>query len=268
MSTSYKLQLFRHALIGAAVVGAGMASFTAHAQSGRGSDQNFTGQITNSSPSNDGSRYQVRTITLEAGKRYAISANSGDFDTKIRLSFADDNDETLAEDDDGGDGTNSLLEFIPARTGTHRVRVTSFNDNVGSYNLTVKTLPALPALLRPTPTKTSRIEFQHFAGELTARDAVVRGRRVDDYVFSFAAGKPVFIYMDRIGTDIDPQLSVHLESDRNGNNVIASDDDGGHELNAFLNFIPETSGQYIVRASSVGDADAVGKYELRVGQQP
>lgn len=238
------------------------------AQAGRGAEQSLNGAISTSSPSNDGRRYQVRTMTFEAGKRYGIGVTSDDFDTKLRLSFADDNDETLAEDDDGGDGTNSYLEFIPARSGTHRIRVSSYNDSVGSYALKIKTLPPLPALLRPTPVSTSNVVFKHFAGELSASDGVVRGRRVDDYLFRFEAGKQAFIYMDREGDGLDPHLAIFAEGDRNGNNEIASDDDGGHEMNAFISFVPEKSGNYIVRASSVGDESATGRYTLRVGQQP
>lgn len=245
-----------------------MVGSPAFAQSGRGSEQSVNGAITNSSPSNDGRRYQVRTMTLEAGKRYAIGVTSDDFDTKLRLSFADDNDETLAEDDDGGDGTNSYLEFIPPRTGTYRIRVSAYNDNIGSYTLKTKSLPPLPALLRPNPTSTSTIVFKHFSGELTSSDAVVRNRRVDDYVFRFEEGKQAFIYMDRVGDGLDPHLSVFAEIDRNGNNEIASDDDGGHETNAFVSFIPDKTGNYIIRASSVGDENATGRYTLRVGQQP
>lgn len=258
-----------HPMIAASLLlGVGLSCTTAYAQSGRGGDQSFSGQIGTSSPSEEGRRYQVRTMHLEAGRRYGISATSADFDTKIRLSFADDNDEPLADDDDGGDGTNSYLEFIPHRTGTHRIRVTSFNDNLGNYALGVKALAPLPALLRPAASSTSRIEFRHFSGELTQNDAVVRNRRVDDYGFRFEAGKQVFIYMDRVGDTMDPHLSVFAGDDRSGNKVIASDDDGGDELNAFLSFVPEVSGEYIVRASSAGEDGAQGKYELRVGQQP
>ena len=264
-----KRQRLAHQMIAlGAVLGASVVGTMAQAQSGRGGEQSFNGQIGANSPNDEGRRYQVRTMQLEAGKRYGISATSADFDTKIRLSFADDNDEPLADDDDGGEGTNSYLEFIPARTGTHRIRVTSFNDSVGSYNLTVKQLAPLPALLRPAANRTSRIEFQHYSGELGQNDAVVRNRRVDDYVFRFEAGKQVFIYMDKAGEGIDPYLSVFSGNDRSGNKVIASDDDGGNDLNAFLNFVPEVSGEYIVRASSAGEENAAGKYELRVGQQP
>jgi hypothetical protein len=238
------------------------------AQSGRGGEQSLNGAITSSSPSNDGRRYQVRTISFEAGKRYAIGVTSDDFDTKLRLSFADDNDETLAEDDDGGDGTNSYLEFIPPKTGTYRLRVSAYNENLGSYAVKIKGLPPLPALLRPNPVSTSNIVFKHYSGELSSSDGVVRNRRVDDYLFRFEAGKQAFIYMDRDGDGLDPHLSVFAETDRNGNNEIASDDDGGNETNAFVSFVPDRTGNYIVRASSVGDESATGRYTLRVGQQP
>lgn len=106
-------------LIAGAVAAATLVSGPSMAASKAGNGHEFQGELDSSSPKNEGNPYQVRTMALEAGERYAISAETEAFDPTLRISFADDNDEVLAENDDGGDGTNSYIEFIPNRSGTY-----------------------------------------------------------------------------------------------------------------------------------------------------
>jgi hypothetical protein len=228
----------------------------------------FQGALNSSSPKNDGNPYQVRTMPLEAGKRYALSAEASDFDPTLRVSFADDNDEPLAENDDGHDGTNSYIEFIPAKSGTYRLRVTALGSGTGNFVLKVGELPPLPPLLRPNPTGTSTVTFKHYNGALTASDGEIRGRLIDDYVFRFEGGKQVFLFLDSKTEDFDPMLEIYTAANRSATEALAADDDGGDELNAFVTFTPDESGDYIVRATSSGSDRAMGNYVLRVGQQP
>ncbi len=247
---------------------AAMIGTPALAQPSGNNEREFPGQLDSKSPRDDGSPYQVRTMPLEAGKRYAFSAASEDFDPKMRLSFADDNDEEIAKDDDSGEGTNAYIEFTPARSGTYRVRVSAVGENKGAYVVKVRDLLPLPPLLRPSPTGSSTLVFKQYAGALTPTDAEINGRHVDDYVFHFEGGKQVLISMDHEDDDLDPLLQVYPADKRQGSDPIAGDDDNGGKMNAFLVFIPEESGDYIVRASgSTGDR-STGRYLLRVGQQP
>ena len=251
-------------LAGAVVVGA--LSFGAPALAQKG-DRQLPGQLDENSQ-RDGRPYQMRTMTLEAGKRYAFTAESEEFDPALRLSFANADDEEIAEDDDGGEGRNAYLEFVPARSGEYRLRVVSVGDDMGSYTLNVRELAPLPAPQQPIVVGSSSIAFKHYAGALTRTDGEIRGRRVDDYLFRFEAGKQVMIFMDRDADGLDPVVEVHAGSDRYSADPIASDDDGGDGMNAFLIFTPEESGEYIVRATSAGSERAIGGYKLRVGQQP
>ena len=236
-----------------------------HAQQ---NERQFPGQLDSKSPKDGSQPYQVRTMTLEAGQRYAFSAESEDFDPALRLSFADDNDEMLAEDDDGGDGTNSYLEFVPARSGTYRLRVSTVSDAKGAYVLKVRDLAPLPAPAQPKAEGASTVSFKHYSGALTPTDGEVRGRRVDDYVFHFQARKQVFLFMDGETDKLDPLLEVYPASGRYSSEPLAQDDDGGDDVNAFLLFTPEESGDYIVRAMSAGEERTLGSYQLRVGQKP
>lgn len=255
-------------LIAGAVAAATLVSGPSMAASKAGNGREFQGSLDSSSPKNEGNPYQVRTMALEAGKRYAISAETEAFDPTLRISFADDNDEMLAENDDGGDGTNSYIEFIPNRSGTYRLRVASLGNGTGSYVLRVRDLPPLPALLRPNAVGTSTVTFKHYSGELTKSDGEIRGRLVDDYVFRFEGGKQVFLFLDSTSEDFDPFLEVYTTANRNSTDPITADDDGGDELNAFIAFTPNESGEYIVRATSSGTDGETGSYLLKVGQQP
>jgi len=239
----------------------------APAQKASGSERQIQGALNGSSPKNDGHPYQVRTMALEAGKRYAFSAESEDFDPTLRISFADDNDEALAEDDDGGDGSASYIEFTPERGGTYRLRVAAAGSDTGTYMLKVRDLPPLPAPLRPSPVGNSSIAFKHYAGALTRTDGEIRGRRVDDYLFRFEGGKQVFLFLDRETDDLDPMIEVYAGTSRTNAEPIAGDDDGGDGTNALLLFTPEESGDFIVRATT-SNKDATGSYKLRVGQEP
>lgn len=250
-------------LMAASVMG---ATAPVMAQSDSQNKREIAGRIQASSPKSDSGPYQVQVVPLKQGQRYGIGAVSKDFDPKLRVSFADDYDETIAEDDDGGEGTDSYLEFTAQRSGNYRLRVTSLNEASGSYALQVQNLAPLPALLQPKPNSSSAIAVRHFSGELTHSDGLVRGQRVDDYLFRFEAGKPVFVFMDADSSDMDPYVLVFPENGRDSQNSIASDDDSGEGTNAMLSFVPESTGNYIVRAQSVMGTDALGRYILRVGQ--
>lgn len=230
-------------------------------------DQQSSGQLDENSR-RDGRPYEVRQMTLEAGKRYAFSAESKEFDPALRLSFANAEDEEIATDDDGGEGRNAYLEFTPERSGQYRLRVLAVDDSMGAYALHVRELAPLPAPQRPTPASSSQITFKHYVGALTRTDGEVRGRRIDDYLFRFEGGKQVMIFMDRETDSLDPMIEVRAGADRYSDDPIARDDDGGDGTNALLIFTPDESGEYLVRATSSGEDNGFGSYSLRVGQQP
>ncbi|AKM06196.1 hypothetical protein AM2010_104 [Pelagerythrobacter marensis] len=240
------------------------ARAAASPRDGRQVGPKMEGQLNDESPKDGNRPYQVKTATLEAGKRYAIDVESDDFDPKLRLSFADDNDEQLAEDDDGGDGTNAYLEFMPQRSGRHRLRVTAVNDSSGSYTMTIRELPPLPAPLRPRPSDASTMTLNHYRGELETSDATITGVHVDDYQFRFEGGKQVFLFLD--SSDFDAFLEVRHLNDRGNGAPLAVNDDGGQGRNSALTFTPEEGGDYIVRARSLSQGNT-GAYTLRIAQE-
>jgi hypothetical protein len=44
----------------------------------------------------------------------------------------------LAEDDDGGEGTDSRIVFEARQDGTYEIVVASFDNDRGGYNLTIR----------------------------------------------------------------------------------------------------------------------------------
>jgi hypothetical protein len=81
-------------------------------------------------------RCQVHTIKMVAGRTYTIDMMSNEFDTFLRL--IDSQSKKLAEDDDGGEGTNSRIVFTAQTSGDYRIIATTFDGQLGSYTLTVR----------------------------------------------------------------------------------------------------------------------------------
>jgi hypothetical protein len=201
-------------------------------------------------------------ITMEAGRRYSISADSEAFDTYLRL-LRPGSEEPLAENDDSGDSLNSRISFTPPTSGEYVVRVSSFAPGgVGAYNLRVEPAAPLPALVT-RPTRTERGQWRIYQGSLSAADPADGERRYDDYELRLAAGESAMVHVTGEG-DLDSQLMIYSADDRGGE-PIATDDDGGGGVNPFVFFAPAEAGTYVVRVTSFG-ANETGSYRLRISQ--
>lgn len=91
-------------------------------------------------PTGQGGFARDYTVKLNKGDNLAIDLSSENFDTIITLLGSDGS--TVAENDDGPDGTsNSLLFTRITETGNYIVRVRSFGETgVGKYRLKVTKL--------------------------------------------------------------------------------------------------------------------------------
>jgi hypothetical protein len=81
-------------------------------------------------PTGQGGFARDYTVSLSAGDQLVIDVLSDDFDTIVVL--MDTNGTTVAENDDGPDGsTNSLLFTRITKAGTYIVRVQAFGETTG-----------------------------------------------------------------------------------------------------------------------------------------
>ncbi len=94
-------------------------------------------------PTGQGGFARDYTVKLNKGDNLAVDLTSENFDSIITLLAP--NGATLAENDDGPDGSsNSLLFTRIAETGTYIIRVRSFGETgVGNFKLKVTKLQAI-----------------------------------------------------------------------------------------------------------------------------
>jgi hypothetical protein len=78
---------------------------------------------------------KIYTVKLEAGKTYQLDCKS-DWDNWLRIEDA--KGKQLAEDDDGGGGTDAQIVFECKTAGEYRVIVTSFDAAAtGDFTVTI-----------------------------------------------------------------------------------------------------------------------------------
>ncbi len=189
---------------------------------------------------------QQYAFDATAGDQVLISASSFDLDTYLLL--YDSAGTLLAQDDDGGEETNSLLSFEIPETATYTVEVTTFgaqfggSSSVGTIELILSTEqqssddePPAEVVLDVDGT----IGFGETA-TVTLSDEVP----AQLYSFSATAGDTVVISANSV--DLDTYLQLYDAQ----SNLIAEDDDSGSDVNARLTFsIPETA-TYIVEVTT------------------
>ena len=90
----------------------------------------------------DGSFYDLWSYRGTAGEQLRIRMDSEDFDTYLaigRMEGGCGDFEEIATMDDGGDGTNTLLEITLPEDGEYVIRANSFSaDQTGAYTIVVE----------------------------------------------------------------------------------------------------------------------------------
>lgn len=227
-----------------------------------------SGRIESSDPDSGvgatGPRYDEYTLRLEAGRRYILRVNASDFDPKAQL-FRSGGEDVLVENDDDGESLNSRISFAPEESGDYVLRVLPLTPEArGRYRASAEVAPPLPAPLTRFQRMSATV-WRDYEGALTSGDGDgADGAKVDDYVVSFAAGQERLIALE--AADFDAVVQVLGVDGRERGEPLASNDDGGNNLNSLLRFKAETAGDYIVRVTSLG-AGGRGTYRLRVSEQ-
>jgi len=207
----------------------------------------------------DGALADVYRFSGREGQRVRIEMSSDDFDTYVEL--FDEAGVSLAEDDDGADGTNSRLSFTLPRTGAYLVEARAFSQATGAYSLSIAEIEPERA---PEPLAFGAT-IQGEIGEGDSKDGDDRG--FDAFSFSGVEGQRIRAIM-RSG-DFDTYLQLGRAGA--GFEPLASDDDGlGEGTDSRLNFTLPEDGDYVLRALPLG-ADGKGLYSLELidrGPQP
>jgi len=236
--------------------------------------QPVNGAISNTTPryETDGEeilavRYGLR---LEGGKAYKIAlsaANGSELDPKIAIGklAADGSLDSLAQDDDGGGGSNAVLRFRPETSGIYVLEVQKVGRANGSYRLMIEQAAADRA---PAASQALRLG-QNVSGEL--RDGGARLAATDalfnTYSIPLRAGQRVNVKMEKEGdASLDPLLEIGLLTSA-AFQALAKDDDGGQGLNARIKFTAPSDGTYIIRATA-GEPTQEGQYTIGVSDMP
>lgn len=199
-------------------------------------------------------------VDLDASRSYEITVEGAQTragtlpDPALRI--LDDDEEEVAFDDDGGEGTDAALSFTPSDSDEHFLVVGSSQANAGSYRISIAdtgpddAIPGSPetdaGLTRAAPL-TDTIDF-------TGDEDWVRVELSEDVRYTFVqrgAGPSA-------SDEADPFLRLY---DAKGT-LVASDDDGSdlETLDSRIDFTPKESGIFHLSAGAY--EDSIGDYRL------
>jgi len=182
-----------------------------------------------------------------------LEMRSSDFDAYLELRDADGN--LVAENDDGGDGTNALISARLTRNGRYRVIARSYGEreSTGFYELTLTNVGDVAA---PAQVVTLT-EGQTVFGRLEAGDSVIGDSTYAD-AFTFRAPRDGDVTIDLRSSEFDAYLIVQ---DAEGA-TLATDDDSGEGTDARVSMHMERGHSYRILANSYGEDRQSGTYRI------
>ena len=182
----------------------------------------------------------VYTLQVAQGQFLAIAVDkSGGSSLDPTLALRSESGGEIARDDDGGEGTNSLLCHY-VRSGTYRLAVTAYGSTSGGYTISI--------------TPATNVGFLDAGSQRSG--SIRSSHQLDLYVLSVPGSGNVVIRMDKVGTSsIDPKLILLTEDGQD----VATDDDGGGGLNAQISQ-SLSGGRYLLIA--LGYGGSMGDYVL------
>lgn len=238
---------------------------TAHAQPGLTPlrvGQSLTGRLAEGDePVNDRGRFHAYRFDATEGQRLLVTAESDDFDTYLIVArqVGPVLDE-LKTDDDGGEDTNSRMRFTAPRTGAYVLLVQAYSEE-GVGDFTVALRPA-PAATTGGTRSTSLGSTEEGALAETDNEDEETGKFYDQYTFRGTAGQRVEIGMTSEAFDTYLALG---RMECGAWEELEADDDGGEGTSARLRFVLPSDGEYVVRATSFGEA--TGAYMLTLAER-
>lgn len=212
----------------------------------------------------DGAFVDAYAVRLAANQEVQLDLSSDEFDPKLELLTPAG--AKVAEDDDGGAGTNSRIRYIVPRAGLYQVRVLSVGSmQTGSYTLNT----GLRQRLAPMPAPVTIALGKPVNGVM---DATTPRYEADDeeivakrYVVTMNQGKVYRVSLSaQENSGLDPKLAIGSVGLDDSFEVLESDDDSGGGNNALLRFRPKETRAYVIEAQQLGKTG--GAYELIVDE--
>lgn len=201
-------------------------------------------------------------ITLTAGQSYvfttqAIAGSSPDTFLYLRDSAG----ALITSDDDGGDGTYSLIPYTATTSGTFYLDAGTYNDQgTGSYRLFAVALPAAGAdsVLATTATTATASVGGIVAGNIET------GGDHDWFRITLTAGETYIFRTGGVVADgtVDTTLTIR---DAAGTQL-ATNDDAGQGTYSALRFTATTGGTYYLDVGAFGST--TGQYTLTAATTP
>ena len=212
-------------------------------------------------------RYEDYTVRAREGQRLQAVMRSSAFDTYLEVFRAGaEGGDSLASDDDGlDDGTDSRLRFVAPADGVYTLRARTLSGlEGGAFSLALSERPPAARAPRPTPIRLG----DPIAGAM--RDGDPEDDDVGqfhDYSFRARANERFVVKLE--AEDFDPIVRVGQISRRGGAFVeqVQNDDAAAGGLNSYLVFTAPTSGDYIIRATSLG-GDGEGDFTVSLSAPP
>lgn len=202
-------------------------------------------------------------LEAEADDSYLISLSSDDFDTYLYL--LDEDEDIVAENDDGGAGLNSQLLYTFEDGGEYIIQVTSFSsDEEGAFTLVVCTDTDDIGEL---DTESGEIPD---VGMIECGDAI-EGIIDDDtpialFLFEGEEGDEVTITLTATSDEgLDPYLGLFtIDGIEDGDTLAENDDADG--LNSEIVYELEDDDSYVIVATRFGfeEGSSEGDFELEL----
>ncbi|QTP56375.1 hypothetical protein HNO51_17805 [Billgrantia sulfidoxydans] len=185
------------------------------------------------------------SMTIEESGLYQIEMRSSDVDAYLVLEGP--NGYRREDDDSAGNLNARIADFL--EPGDYRLTARAAYDHDGG----LYTLELGPHAQADGATLRN-------SGELTFDEPLHGWFSGETLNYEFTLESPAAVTIDMLSSDFDAYLELQ------GDNVFASDDDGGDELNARL-YSPLEAGSYRVTARSHGGHGS-GLFELRASSTP
>lgn len=225
-------------------------------------DQAVEGELARGDEKSAGSYVDTYTYRGRAGETIIVMLSSDEFDTYIELGQVDGGEcQDMDSDNDGGEGTSSLLRVTLPEDGAYHLHVRSDGPGeTGAYTLLVQRATATATLdIPPSPIALD----ETVEGRLSDGDTrEPNGAWADVWSYRGSAGETITVVME--SQDFDAYLYFGRMVDGQWEEI-ATNDDGEDGTDSELTVTLPASGEYLIHASSL-NARETGRYALHASR--